>query len=95
MHRPGGIFLVHADQLTDAERTTLMTAARVILDDTAGGLASQLEWPQPAASSQTLCIPLSIENTAPPGPKAKWDDQSVAVALQRVTNPYRSVLLRV
>jgi hypothetical protein len=47
------------------------------------------EWPEPAAASQTLCIPLAIDPvTRPPAPP-RWDDESVAAALQRVVNHVR------
>jgi cyclic beta-1,2-glucan synthetase len=41
-HR-GGIFLLHADQMGDADRTLLETAARVVLDGARGTLAEQLQ----------------------------------------------------
>ena len=39
----GGIFVLREDQMSEAERTLLKTAARVILDSEAGSLADQLE----------------------------------------------------
>ncbi len=41
--RPGGIFVRRPDQMSDEDRTLLQTVARVILDDTGGTLADQLE----------------------------------------------------
>ncbi len=41
LHQPGGIFLVHADQVPPEERTLLHAAARVVLDGSRGGLADQ------------------------------------------------------
>jgi cyclic beta-1,2-glucan synthetase len=38
----GGIFILQEDQMTEAERTLLMTVARVVLDGAAGPLARQL-----------------------------------------------------
>ncbi len=43
LHRPGGgVFLLQADQMTDAERTALMSAAHVVLDGTLASLGEQL-----------------------------------------------------
>ena len=47
------------------------------------------EWPEPAAALQTLCVPLSIDAIVPAGPRPRWDDASVAAALQRVVNHVR------
>ena len=47
------------------------------------------EWAEPAATSQTLHVPLSIETTDDPGPAPRWDDTTVAAALQRVINHVR------
>jgi cyclic beta-1,2-glucan synthetase len=42
LNRRGGIFLVRAEQMSEADRTLLETAARVILDGDQGALAGQL-----------------------------------------------------
>jgi len=39
----GGIYIRRSDQMTDADRSLFMTVARVILSDTAGTLAEQLD----------------------------------------------------
>ena len=42
-NRRGGIFTLYADQLSEADRVLLETAARVVLDGTQGSLAQQLQ----------------------------------------------------
>jgi cyclic beta-1,2-glucan synthetase len=42
LNRRGGIFLLHADQMGEADRALLETAARVVLDGARGTLAEQL-----------------------------------------------------
>ncbi|CAG0946396.1 partial cyclic beta-1,2-glucan synthetase, partial [Anaerolineae bacterium] len=42
-NRRGGIFVLYADQLSDADRILLDTAARVVLDGSKGSLTQQLE----------------------------------------------------
>ncbi len=44
-HRPGGVFLLRGDRMTEAERTLLASVARAILPGERGGLSSQLDWP--------------------------------------------------
>ncbi len=41
--RPGGIFLRRSDQMSDADGVLMQTLARVIINDTAGTLAEQME----------------------------------------------------
>jgi cyclic beta-1,2-glucan synthetase len=43
LNRRGGIFLLHADQMGDADLILLETAARVVLDGARGTLAEQLQ----------------------------------------------------
>jgi cyclic beta-1,2-glucan synthetase len=43
LNRRGGIFLLHADQMGDADRILLETAARVVLDGARGTLAEHLQ----------------------------------------------------
>ena len=43
LNRRGGIFLLHADQMGDADRVLLETAARVVLDGARGTLAEHLQ----------------------------------------------------
>jgi cyclic beta-1,2-glucan synthetase len=49
--RPGGIFLLKADQIAAADRTLLRAAARVVLDGSRGSLKSQLSRPESASRS--------------------------------------------
>ena len=44
-HRPGGVFLLRGDRMSDAERTLLAAAARAILSGERGELANQLDRP--------------------------------------------------
>ena len=41
--QPGGIFVRRPEQMSDEDRTLLQTVARVIVDDSGGTLADQLE----------------------------------------------------
>jgi cyclic beta-1,2-glucan synthetase len=41
--RPGGVFLRRSDQMTAPDRVLMQTLARVIIDDTAGTIAEQLD----------------------------------------------------
>ena len=43
LNRRGGIFILNADQMSEADRVLLETAARVVLDGSHGTLAEQLE----------------------------------------------------
>jgi cyclic beta-1,2-glucan synthetase len=42
LNRRGGIFVLHSDQMSEADRVLLATAARAILDGESGSLAEQL-----------------------------------------------------
>ncbi len=44
LNRRGGIFLLHADQMGDADRVLLETAARVVVDGASGTLAEHLQY---------------------------------------------------
>ncbi len=46
-HRPGGVYLLRGDRMSDAEKSLFAGVARVILSGTRGDLASQLELPYP------------------------------------------------
>jgi len=48
MDRPGGIFVRSAEQISEEDRTLFQTVARVILSDTRGTLAEQVNRPGPA-----------------------------------------------
>jgi cellobiose phosphorylase len=47
LNKPGGIFLLRADGMADAERRLLAAVARVVLTDDLGDLVQQLERPAP------------------------------------------------
>ncbi len=54
LERPGGIFVRRAEQMPDEDRVLMQTVARVIIADTAGSLAEQVERrarPEPAVAS--------------------------------------------
>jgi len=42
MHQRGGVFVTRADQITEADRVLLLTAARAVLDESAGTFAAQV-----------------------------------------------------
>jgi cellobiose phosphorylase len=48
MDRPGGIFVRSAEQISEEDRTLFQTVARVILSDSRGTLAEQVNRPGPA-----------------------------------------------
>ena len=54
LNRRGGIFVVNADQMKQADRALIETVARVILDGQKGSLADQL----PPISAQRVALPL-------------------------------------
>ncbi len=65
LNRRGGIFVVNADQMKQADRTLLETAARVILDGQRGSVANQL----PNISAQPVSLPIftpSLSNLGEP-----------------------------
>ena len=46
-HRPGGVFLLRGDGMSEAERVLLAAAARAVLSGERGELADQLDRPYP------------------------------------------------
>src|SRR5881409_3289635 len=46
-HRPGGVYLLRGDRMSEDERTLLASVARVVLSGDRGELSSQLDWPYP------------------------------------------------
>ncbi|MFQ6100929.1 MAG: GH36-type glycosyl hydrolase domain-containing protein [Anaerolineae bacterium] len=70
MNQRGGIFLLHAEQMSEADRVLLRTVARAVLDEEGGSLADQLgrllERPTPLPSlTPTLPSPEDVEPTPP------------------------------
>ena len=63
-NRRGGIFTLYADQLSEADRVLLETAARAVLDGSQGSLAQQLE----ALYTQASSLPpfVAIPGDSPP-----------------------------
>ncbi|MBI4786241.1 MAG: cellobiose phosphorylase [Chloroflexi bacterium] len=64
-NRRGGIFTLYGDQLGEADRVLLETAARVVLDGAKGSLAHQLE----SLRKPPTHLPLFV--AVPPGSKAE------------------------
>jgi cyclic beta-1,2-glucan synthetase len=62
-HRPGGAYLLRGERMPEAERTLLMSVARVVLHGDRGELANQLDRPSPAVA---LPPPLRAEPARAP-----------------------------
>jgi cyclic beta-1,2-glucan synthetase len=60
--KPGGIFLLRSDTLSEPERVVVMTAARVVLRGDRGSIAQQLQRPHP---EPVLPAPFARRRTAP------------------------------
>jgi cyclic beta-1,2-glucan synthetase len=58
LNRRGGIFLLRADQMGEADRILLETAARVVLFGNAGSLADQLNRPFPQPTRLPNLVPI-------------------------------------
>jgi cyclic beta-1,2-glucan glucanotransferase len=56
LNRRGGIFLLHADQMVEADRVLLETVARVVLDGARGTLAEHLQY-TPAVDRKPSRLP--------------------------------------
>ncbi len=65
--RPGGIFIRSAEQISEEDRTLFQTVARVILSDSRGTLAEQLDRPGPPVVRAPL---LQIKTPRPEPPAA-------------------------
>jgi cyclic beta-1,2-glucan synthetase len=65
--RPGGVYLLRADQLTEPEVTLLMAVARAILQGDRGTLANQLDRPYAGVDlRESAEPPLALVEPAPP-----------------------------
>ncbi|MGH8464476.1 MAG: cyclic beta 1-2 glucan synthetase, partial [Pseudomonas sp.] len=64
---PGGIFVRNGEQLTQEDRTLLMSVARVVIDDRRGALEDQLNqrMQQPHVSLPALLPVRSVDNSPP------------------------------
>ena len=61
MDKPGGIFIRRTDQMPEEDRTLMLAAAAVVLTDTAGTLAQQLEFRRGEGESSTpKLVPVSL-----------------------------------
>ena len=71
LNRPAGVFVRKGSQMTGPERTVLLTAARVVLDDRAGFVATQADAvmaPRPLPARRPLPAPaLRFDDLPPPG----------------------------
>jgi Cellobiose phosphorylase len=65
-HRPGGIYLLRADGMPEADRRLLAAVARVVLPGERGDLEAQLSHPAPWATSvEEISSKASLEPPAP------------------------------
>jgi cyclic beta-1,2-glucan synthetase len=69
---PSGLFVIHADQVNDAERTLLFAAARVVLRSGAGGITAQLDAVRPPPVPLPPLMP-SLVRVPPSLPLARPD----------------------
>ncbi|MCA9969031.1 MAG: hypothetical protein KC425_02390, partial [Anaerolineales bacterium] len=73
LNRRGGIFVVRQDQMSQADRTLLRTAARVVLDCAAGALAAQLHAigprPNPLPRFHATLSAADVPANTPPVPR--------------------------
>ena len=58
--RPGGIFVRHADQVSNEDRTLLQTVARVMVADSGGTLAEQISRRSPSRGSMPILVPTKV-----------------------------------
>src|SRR3989449_549327 len=72
-HRPGGVYLLRGDRMSEDERTLLASVARVILSGDRGGLANQLDWPYLESQPQRELPP------PPPRPASGPDGMEIEV----------------
>src|SRR5206468_4498793 len=72
-HRPGGVYLLRGDRMSEDERNLLASVARVILSGDRGGLASQLDWPYLEPQPQRELPP------PPPRPASGLDGMEIEV----------------
>ena len=63
IERPGGIFVRPGDQMSEEDRILIQSAARVIISDSRGSLAEQIDGRSPVESAVPLLTP--TEPTAP------------------------------
>ena len=71
MDRPGGIFVRRPEQMTEEDRTLMQSVARVVLSDSYGMLADQIE----RRGRRDVAVPAFV---AQPRPQARADPQPAA-----------------
>jgi cyclic beta-1,2-glucan synthetase len=74
--RPGGIYLLRADHLTEDERTVLSSVARAVLIGDRGALAAQLNRPEPLTPEPS---PLVVLRPARPSIDGRYEEPETAV----------------
>ncbi|HTT67856.1 MAG TPA: glucoamylase family protein [Gemmatimonadales bacterium] len=72
-HRPGGVYLLRGDRMSEDERNLLASVARVILSGARGRLSEQLDWPYSEPEWQEEQPP------PPPRPAPGPDDGEIEV----------------
>ncbi|HEV8319670.1 MAG TPA: glucoamylase family protein [Vicinamibacterales bacterium] len=65
-HQPGGVYLLRADAIGQAERTALYAAAQAILDDARGDLRAHLDRPDPSRGRHRLPVDVAASHTERP-----------------------------
>ncbi|MGZ6141545.1 MAG: GH36-type glycosyl hydrolase domain-containing protein, partial [Myxococcaceae bacterium] len=77
LNRPGGIFVIAADQLSGEERRHLEACARVVLDTRDGSLSARLARPAAVPPGLPRFVPTSTDETTsrvPPRPVLRFDN---------------------
>ena len=69
--KPGGVFLLRAEGMTEADRHLLSAVARVVLRGELGELAPQLDRPAPVALRGAVAPPI-CELRAPEPAASRW-----------------------
>jgi cyclic beta-1,2-glucan synthetase len=64
--RPGGIFVRPAEQISDEDRTLLLSVARAIITDSGGTLLEQIGRPRPAETPGPRLAPTRARSSAAP-----------------------------
>ena len=68
--RPGGIFVSHADHISEEDRTLIQTVARAILSDSRGSLADQINGRSLVEVTVPLLSPTRTHRSEPPAVSA-------------------------
>ncbi|NOT33178.1 MAG: hypothetical protein HOP12_03310 [Candidatus Eisenbacteria bacterium] len=64
-HRPGGVYLLRGDGMSDAQRILLMASARAVLSGELGELADQLDLPRPIPTLPRVKFAAKAEESTP------------------------------